>query len=114
MVLRAMKGLCSDVRPLRSWRTPSMESHVKYTIWSHGRLIGTTDLGYILREGNHRTGDFFPSEFGKTLIPIINEPRRLVKALQEVPCGARCSDDPAWIALDSAFEIASERERALE
>lgn len=85
-----------------------------YTIWSHGRLVGETDLGFILREGNHRTGNFFPTLFGESLVPIINEPRRLIKALGEAPRDADSSDDPAWIALDSAFEIAAERERALE
>jgi hypothetical protein len=87
---------------------------VPYTIWSHGRLAGETDLGFILREGNHRTGHFFPTAFGQSLVPIINEPRRLIKALRGVPGDARSSDDPAWIALHSAFEIAAERERALE
>ncbi len=88
-------------------------SLVRYTIWSHGRLVGETDLGFILREGKHRTGHFFPTAFGESLVPIINEPRRLIKALGEVPRDARADDDPAWTALDSAFEIAAEREQAL-
>ena len=87
---------------------------MRYTVWSHGRLVGETDLGFILREGNHRTGHFFPTAFGESLVPIINEPRRLIKALGDVRRDAYSSDDPAWIALDSAFEIAAERERALE
>lgn len=87
---------------------------MRYTVWSHGRLVGETDLGFILREGNHRSGHFYPTAFGESLVPIINEPRRLIKALGEVPRDARSSDDPAWTALDSAFEIAAERERALE
>jgi hypothetical protein len=87
---------------------------VRYTVWSQGRLVGETDLGFILREGNHRTGHFFPTPFGESLVPIINEPRRLIKALGELPRDDRSSDDPAWTALDSAFEIAAERERALE
>jgi hypothetical protein len=115
MVLVAMKGLCLHGATPPCWRTPSRWSLlVPYTIWSHGRLVGETDLGFILREGNHRTGHFFPTAFGESLVPIINEPRRLIKALGEVARDARSGDDPARIALDSAFEIAAERERALE
>jgi hypothetical protein len=90
------------------------ETHVPYAVWSHGRLVGKTDLGFILREGNHRTGHFFPTEFGESLVPIFNEPRRLIKARGELPRDARTSDHPAWIALNSALEAACERERALE
>jgi hypothetical protein len=109
-----MNRLRSNTRSVRGWRTTLTESHVPYTVWSHGRLVGKTDLGFVLREGVHRTGHFFPTEFGESLVPIINEPRRLMKGRGELPPDSRTSDDPAWIALASALEVAGERERALE
>ena len=42
-----------------------------YTIWSHGRLVGETDLGFDYDSGNCRAGNFFPTEFGETLMPIL-------------------------------------------
>jgi hypothetical protein len=86
---------------------------VPFTVWSHGRLVGETDLGFILRDGNHRTGYFFPTAFGETLIPIFNEPRRIIKALAEIREDSRSRDDPRRLALDAAFEIACDREKAL-
>jgi hypothetical protein len=79
--------------------------------------VGETDLGFILREGNHRTGHFFPTAFGESLIPIINQPRRIMKELgsrrRECEPGT-ARDDPEWVALHSAYETALERESALE
>lgn len=43
---------------------------MSYTIWSRGRLIGETDLGFIYRENNHRTGWFHPNELGERLMPV--------------------------------------------
>src|SRR5689334_20036697 len=40
-----------------------------YTIWSRNRLIGETDLGFIMRENRYRTGWFHPNELGERLMP---------------------------------------------
>jgi hypothetical protein len=41
---------------------------VRYTVWSRGRLLGETDLGFIYRENGHRTGWFHPNELGDRLM----------------------------------------------
>jgi hypothetical protein len=91
-------------------------ARVPYTVWSHGRLVGETDLGFIDREGNHRTGYFYPSAFGEELIPIFNEPRRIMKELGSTSRACEpgtAKDDPEWVALHSAWEVAKEREQSL-
>jgi len=42
---------------------------VRYTLWSRGRLLGETDLGFIYRENGYRTGWFHPNELGDRLMP---------------------------------------------
>ncbi len=42
---------------------------VRYTLWSRGRLLGETDLGFIFRENGYRTGWFHPNELGDRLMP---------------------------------------------
>jgi hypothetical protein len=54
---------------------------MNYTIWSHGRLLGETDLGFARCLEKHRMGWFHPNELGERLMPII--------------CGAK----PAFFAL---------------
>lgn len=41
-----------------------------YTLWSRGRLLGDTDLGFILRERGHRTGWLHPNTLGERLMPF--------------------------------------------
>jgi hypothetical protein len=43
---------------------------VSYTVWSKGRLVGETDLGFAQLPGGARAGHFFPSAVGQTLMPI--------------------------------------------
>jgi hypothetical protein len=43
---------------------------VRYTLWSRGRLLGETDLGFIYRENGYRTGWFHPNELGDRLMPV--------------------------------------------
>ena len=42
---------------------------MQYTLWSRGRLLGETDLGFIYRENGHRTGWLHPTELGERLMP---------------------------------------------
>jgi len=85
---------------------------VPYTIWSHGRLVGETDLGFDYDSGNCRAGNFFPTEFGETLMPIIAEPRRLMAQIART--GHRKPIDPAADTEWLAYEAATDREYALE
>ena len=85
---------------------------MSYTIWSHGRLVGETDLGFEYGSGNFRAGNFFPTEFGETLMPIIAEPRRLMARMART-----VEDGPIDPAADTewlAYEAATDRESALE
>jgi hypothetical protein len=54
---------------------------MQYTLWSHGRLLGETDLAFARCFEKHRMGWFHPNELGERLMPII--------------CGAK----PAFFAL---------------
>jgi hypothetical protein len=42
---------------------------VHYRLWSRGRLLGETDLGFIYRENGFRCGWFHPNELGERLMP---------------------------------------------
>jgi hypothetical protein len=42
---------------------------VRYSLWSRGRLLGETDLGFIYRENGYRTGWLHPNELGERLMP---------------------------------------------
>lgn len=41
----------------------------QYTLWSRGRMIGVTDLGFVYREHGWRFGWFHPNELGERLMP---------------------------------------------
>lgn len=58
---------------------------MKYTIWSRGRLVGETDLGYAQFRPNLRAGDFFPSEGGQKLMPIATEAPTLSRGQESDP-----------------------------
>ena len=38
-------------------------------LWSRGRLLGETDLGFIYRENGFRTGWLHPNDLGERLMP---------------------------------------------
>lgn len=40
-----------------------------YSLWSHGRLLGETDLGFIYRENRFRCGWLHPTEIGEKILP---------------------------------------------
>ena len=44
-------------------------SNFPYTLWSRGRLLGETDLGFIYRENGHRCGWLHPTEIGERILP---------------------------------------------
>jgi hypothetical protein len=46
-------------------------SSMQYTVWTHGRLIGETDLGFARCFELTRMGWFHPNELGERLMPII-------------------------------------------
>jgi hypothetical protein len=42
-----------------------------YTLWSRGRLLGETDLGFVQIYANMRMGWFHPSPQGQKLMPVL-------------------------------------------
>jgi hypothetical protein len=42
---------------------------MSYTVWSRGRLLGETDLGFVFRFRGVRCGWFVPTESGERLMP---------------------------------------------
>jgi hypothetical protein len=40
-----------------------------YSLWSRGRLLAETDLGFIYREDRHRFGWLHPTELGEQILP---------------------------------------------
>ena len=63
-----------------------------YTLWSHGRLVGETELAYARCMVKARAGDFYPTEFGQTLMPVATG---AVPAAMELSRATRkAADDP--------------------
>lgn len=44
---------------------------MRYTVWSRGRLIGDTDLGFVRLVDKARSGWFFPNTDGEGVMPTI-------------------------------------------
>ena len=55
-----------------------------YTLWSRGRLLGQSTLGYAQARPGLRAGDFEPTELGHKLMPIITGVGPAIKSLFEV------------------------------
>jgi len=51
-----------------------------YSLWSRGRLLGTSDLDYVRCMERQRTGDLYPTEQGEALLPIACGVRPAVRA----------------------------------
>ncbi len=45
-------------------------STMTYTLWSCGRLLGETDLGFVYREDGVRCGWLYPTPLGERLMPV--------------------------------------------
>jgi len=99
---------------------------MSYTVWSHGRLLGETELAYTRWMPKLRGGDFFPTEFGETLMPIATggpvAMKELVKAMRDAHCGSddtpasprgRRATTPQITAAEAELESAVKRRDAL-
>src|SRR5919199_598978 len=42
---------------------------MQYTLWSRGRLLGETDLGFVFRPKGFRCGWLYPTALGERLMP---------------------------------------------
>lgn len=70
-----------------------------YTLWSRGRLLGETTLGYAPSIPRLRAGDFLPTELGERLMPVITGVGPALRALFDVvnadrASGNHCYDQP--------------------
>ena len=54
-----------------------------YTLWSRGRLLGQSTLGYAQARPGLRAGDFEPTDLGHKLMPIITGVGPAIKSLYE-------------------------------
>lgn len=52
-----------------------------YTLWSRGRLLGETDLGFARVYANHRVGWFHPSPQGEALMSVLTGTGPALKAV---------------------------------
>ena len=43
--------------------------NLPYSLWSRGRLLAKTDLGFVYRENRFRCGWLQPTEFGERILP---------------------------------------------
>lgn len=78
---------------------------MSYTLWSHGRLLGSTNLEFIYRENGHRTGWFRPE-------PNVQDILDVATGVSPALFAASQSDNLAEAYAD--VEAAGDRERALE
>ena len=71
--MRAAAGSVSSVRLGRS--VP-----VRYTVCSHGRPIGVTDLGFFHMKGLARAGWLLPNADGEKVMPLVGSMHRALRA----------------------------------
>lgn len=56
---------------------------MSYTLWSRGRLLGKSDLGFRQTCPSCRGGEFIPTELGERLLPILSSLGPALFALEE-------------------------------
>jgi hypothetical protein len=83
----------------------SREDATIYSIWSRGRLIGHTDLGFVYGEHGIRMGWFQPNELGEKFMP---------RATGVAPALRASRDAGRDVLRDPDIASAFDHERALE
>lgn len=78
---------------------------MSHSVWSRGRIVGLTDLGFVYREHGVRFGWFHPNELGEKLMPAATGVAPAMRASREN--GTDLLKDPD---VNSAID----HERALE
>lgn len=88
-------------------------TNVEYTVWSRGRLLGRTTLGYAPSIPNIQAGAFEPTQAGESLLPVLTGMGPALEALARVmetasphaaPRGraARCTRDALRLTTEYA------------
>ena len=75
-----------------------------YTLWSHDRLLGESELDYISNTDERLMGDFFPTVYGESRMPVLTGVSRALLEVKRARV-ARGSDD-ADARVDHATEYA--------
>ena len=76
-----------------------------YTLWSHGRLLGTTDLAWARALPRHRAGDLHPTPLGETLLPAARGSHAELPLELRGPDGEVVPTEDLWIQ-DSEYLLA--------
>lgn len=84
---------------------PVQHAQTTYTLWSRGRLLGETDLGFVYRLNGFRCGWFFPTPIGERLMPMATGVAPALRVL------CALGEDPT---LRADFRAAMDQEVALE
>ena len=79
---------------------------MRYTLWSRGRLLGETDLGFIYRQNGFRCGWLEPTALGERLMPAATgvPPALHAECLMESDATAR-ADLLSAIDQEEALEL---------
>jgi hypothetical protein len=80
------------------------DNAVSYTLWSRGRLLGESDLGFVQVYSNMRMGWFHPSPGGEKLMPVLTGTgpalrrvgRLLGNPIRKAMRGPSCQADGEW------------------
>ena len=81
---------------------------MSYTLWSRGRLLGLTDLGFIYRKDGFRCGWLHPNELGDRLMPAATAVAAAMRAMHTMP---QSGLDPT---AEADVVAATDRQEALE
>jgi hypothetical protein len=78
---------------------------MRYTVWSRGRQLGETDLGFVFRYNGIRCGWLHPTEAGDPLIPMATAVSPALRTLYTIgrdptACADLCSAVDQEEALD--------------
>jgi hypothetical protein len=79
---------------------------MQYTLWSRGRLLGETDLGFIYRENGFRIGWFHPNAVGDRLMPAATGVAPAMRYAHDIgPDATARADVLAALDQESALEL---------
>ena len=79
---------------------------MRYTVWSHGRQLGETDLGFAFRYNGMRCGWFHPTELGDRLMPIATAVSPALRTLYTIGRDPTvCADLCSAVDQEEALEL---------
>jgi hypothetical protein len=77
-----------------------------YTLWSRGRLLGETDLGFVYRKDGFRCGWFHPNALGESLMPAATGAAKAMRVEYAIgPDATARADVLAALDQENALEL---------